>query len=205
MTGNTNTHITDLLKTFLRGLFIYLCAGFILSKVSKYLNSSGKEALASIFYENSAPLTFSLIANYATFMSCIFVLIGGLTERYPSRIRKVMVFYPAEFALNVAAVFVGLMTGYALGVTSTKLLILAFFVSLYSWISLIIIIWASYKGGLFGEHHYIARVFAVVIAVFIATYFLLNYVLEKGPYFLMQLPKPMRSILEVPKNNLKKN
>src|SRR5208337_153688 len=113
MRSDMNTHIKEILKKFFRGLLIYLCAGFILSIGYKFcLNANGKEAVMTIINENSAPTTFYLIANYSTFALSVFVLIGGLTEGNPSLIEKVLAYYPAEFALNFAVVFIGLMLGY---------------------------------------------------------------------------------------------
>lgn len=93
-------------KRFLASMGAFIVAGGILGKLYPHLNEKGRDALKNIISsENAAPITFDTIAAFSVSIMALFIIFRGRISGEPSKIRAYAVYYPAEFALSYAAVF----------------------------------------------------------------------------------------------------
>jgi hypothetical protein len=104
-----------------------------------------KTELVAMLGELSSPKTFHAIAVLvALFLGAAIALFGR--QSTPSAIRIFFCYRPADVALSLCAVFVGLLFGFGVGVNHPPLAWGAIFAFFFSGFLLLVILWLSFPG-----------------------------------------------------------
>jgi hypothetical protein len=122
-----------------------------------------KNGLLEMFGELSSPKTFHAIAVLVTLLLGTAIALFG-RQTIPSPVRVFLCYRPADVALSLCSVFVGLLSGFAVGINNLPLMwssALAFF---FSGFFLLLMLWLSFPGSAVRvEVH--ARIGAAILAL----------------------------------------
>lgn len=118
----------------------------LLGVVAALLYRSGsadlKADILEMLKENSAPKSFHFLATIALTTLGLSIALFGRTQE-PSFVRSLLCYRPAEVALSLCAVFVGLLFGFACGVRELSLAIGTAVAFLFSGGLLLVVVWLS--------------------------------------------------------------
>ena len=120
-----------------------------------YQNGSAdlKADILEMLKENSAPKSFHFLATIALTTLGVSIVLFGRTQE-PSCLRSLLCYRPAEVALSLCAVFVGLLAGFAFGVHELSLAMGAAVAFLFSGGLLLFVVWLSQPGALTHNERY---------------------------------------------------
>lgn len=124
--------------------------------------------ILKIIGEHSAAITFHIVSTLSLISMGICVTVAGRTDNVMSRTRYILCYKPVELSLSLAAVFYGLLFGFAIGIipneNSLKLIITATISFALSAGALLFIVWVSYRGILINSEIH-ARVIAALVSI----------------------------------------
>jgi hypothetical protein len=152
--------------------FISLCwcasIGILIGLVYRLQLPKLQNIILKMIGEHSAILTFHTVGTLALISLGICVAVAGRTDSVMSRTRYILCYKPAEVSLTLAAVFFGLLLGFAIGIipneNSVRLIGAATLSFTLSAGALLFMIWVSFRGVLLKNEIY-ARIIAVLVSI----------------------------------------
>ena len=122
-----------------------------------------RRALLEILAEHSSHKTFHFLAVFVTlFLGATVALFGRQSN--PSKIRIFLCYRPADVALSLCAVFVGLVFGFGVGVHQAPLVFGAIAAFFFSGFLLLGVLRLSFAGAVTKSENY-ARIAAVALSI----------------------------------------
>jgi hypothetical protein len=156
----TSYAFRDIVQRFTESTLWCGAVGILAGLVYRSGSQPLRSAILEMLGEHSAPKTFHFVGVLASISLGIAIAVFG-RQHTATQIRAWLCYRPAEVALSLCSLFVGLMFGFGVAIQQLLIAVGALFAFAYSGLLLLVILWLSQPGAL-TKNEQLAKICAVV-------------------------------------------